>query len=162
MAKDSLEVVNNDRFATNVVTYNSGKSSYIPTTESILSSPQTITDSWVDCGTIVEMYDVEGSYNCVNFLIDLDINNSTDVRFRCISNIPQNPTVDYTFLIYNVKAGVIEVSMEYAELASDIDQQIVLEYQTHGLPTAQLQVQTGTVGVTAGIINSVYSVKLWK
>ena len=162
MIKDSLEVVTGDRLATNVVTYDSGRSNYIPTPESILSSPQTITDTWVDCGTIVEMYDTEGSSNCVNFLIDLDINNSTDVRFRCISNIPQNPTIDYTFLIYNVKADVISVSLEYAELASDIDQQIVLEYQTHGLPTAQLQVQAGTVGATAGIVNSVYSVKLWK
>ena len=166
MIKDHIEVVNNqyanDAFATNVVSYNSGKSNYIPTTTSILDTPQEITESWVDCGTIVQMYESNGSYNHVNFLIDLDINDSQNVRFRCISNIPENPTVDYKFVIYNVKANVVEINEEYAELAVDADQQIVLEYQTYGLPSVQLQVQAGTVGATAGIVNSVYSVKLWK
>jgi hypothetical protein len=155
--KDSLEVVNNDRLATNVVTYNAGKSNYVSEPTSILSVEQAITASWVDVGTIVS---ADGN-NTVNFLIELDINDSLNVRFRCVSNIVGSAN-DYLFSIYNMKASVVGINPEYAELEQDIDQNIILEYQTSGMPYLQLQVQAGTVGISPGIVKSLYSVKLWK
>ena len=160
--KNSLEVVQNRAFATNVVTYGSGKSNYVAEPVELLDTPQDVTDGWVDCGLILNTCVETGSSNNLAYLIDLDINDSTDIRFRIIGNWNATTSLDYVFSIYDIKSTVVSVSPEYAELSSDTDQSIVLEFQTSGIPYIQLQVQAGTVGATPCSINSVYVVGTWK
>lgn len=160
--KNSLEVVQNRAFATNVVTYGSGKANYIAEPVALLEESQDVTNEWVDCGLVVNTCSESGSSNNLAFLIDLDINDSTDVRFRIIGNWNDTTSLDYVFSIYDIKANVVNISPEYAELTSDTDQSIVLEFQTAGIPYIQLQVKTGTVGVLPCSINSIYVVGTWK
>ena len=160
--KNSLEVVQNRAFATNVVTYGSGKSNYIAEPTELLSVAQDVTTNWEDCGLILNTCVETGSSNNLAYLIDLDINDSEDVRFRIIGNWNATTSLDYVFSIYDIKSTMVSVSPEYAELSLDADQSIVLEFQTSGIPYIQLQVQAGTVGVNPCSVNSVHVVGTWK
>ena len=160
--KNSLEVIKGSAFATNVVTYGAGKSSYVAEPVELLSASQDVTGSWVDCGDIYHTCNVGGSSNNLVYLIDLDINDSTDVRFRVVGNIIETPTVDYVFSIYDITANKVNIDDEFVELTNDTDQSVILEFQTAGIPYIQLQVQAGTVGATPCSVKSVYVVGTWK
>ena len=61
--KNSLEVVQNRAFATNVITYGSGKANYIAEPVALLEESQDVTNEWVDCGLVVNTCSKSDSSN---------------------------------------------------------------------------------------------------
>lgn len=59
------------------------------------------------------------------------------------------------FSIHTVSTSAINVEDEYVEFTDDVDQKILLSWDLEGVvPYAQLQIQAGTVGITAAQIDS--------
>jgi len=125
---------------------------------SILASAQALSSSWTDLGTVIDMED----FSYVNVYVELTINNSTDVQFRSVVNIDENPTVDYQFVIENIETTKINVAKEYIELLVNEDSNIILEFKADGARYLQIQARAGTVGATAGTIDSLYTQRSMK
>ena len=95
------------------------------------------------------------SYTRLGLWLNVDINNSTNVRFRAVGKREKGDTSDYPLIITTTTASDIKVEDEYFELSVDADQLLIAEILTNNLvPYVQIQVQTGTVGATAGQIDA--------
>lgn len=116
----------------------------------LITSPQTLTGSWVDLGAEVEV----NQHNRIGIWLNVDINDSQNVRLRALAKLGQNAANEYNLLIKNVSASSVAVESEFFEFNVDADQLAVLEVVTNGLvPFVQFQVQAGTVGASAGQID---------
>lgn len=119
--------------------------------QELISEPQDLTADWVNLGPIIEM----ANWSRMAPYIDLDINDSLNVRVRAIVKRGRNDAKAYNLPIRNVSASDVKLEDEYLEFNVDADQKMVLEVETKGLvPFIQLQVMAGTVGATAGQILS--------
>lgn len=113
----------------------------------LISAPQAVTAGWVAVGTVIDVRDI----NRISFWIDLAINDSTDVRFRLVGLKELTSSDKFSLPIKSVGPSVVAVEPEYYELTVDADTKIVLDFSTIDLvPYAQLQVNAGVVGATAG------------
>jgi hypothetical protein len=116
----------------------------------IIESPQTLTGSWVDMGSANECL----NYSFFSPYIDLTINDSKNVRVR-FRGLFELDGDDYIIPCKIVKQGKVVVDDFYYELDSDIDQKIILQTETdQNIYAIKVQVMAGTVGDTAGVINS--------
>lgn len=116
----------------------------------LLTSNQTLTAGWVNLGAEINC---EGALS-IALWIDLDVNNSTNVRIRALARNAAGGS-DYVFPIKTTYASNVKVQSEYIELDVDADQKIILETTLDGLvPFVQFQVMAEVAGVPAGIILS--------
>jgi len=117
------------------------------------ASPQNLTGSWADLG---DELDVEGAH-FIGLFVNLDINDSANARVRLLAKRTSAGTDEYVLSIRTVGASDVKVEDEYVEFNGDADQKMLLSWDLDGLvPFAQFQVQVGTVGSTAGQIDSAY------
>ena len=118
---------------------------------SIITSPQTCTTSWVDLGDEIDV----SQYRRTGIWLDVDINDSANVRVRALAKLAPNAVLEYTPVIKTISATDIGIIGGYYELTSDTDQQVYFELETNGLiPVIQWQVQIGTDGGVNAIILS--------
>ena len=116
------------------------------------ASPQNLTGSWADLG---DELDVEGAH-FIGLFVNLDINDSANARVRLLAKRTSAGTDEYVLSI-SVRASNVKIEDKYVELNADADQKRLLVWDLNGLvPFAQFQVQVGTVGSTAGQIDSAY------
>ena len=158
MALDNIVVFESqNRFAPMVTTVKNRNYTY-SNVETILASSVNVEATWTDVGSIVDMQD----YNYVNLFISLTINDSTDVRFRGVVQIEEEPTTDYSFCIESISADKISVSPEYVELSKDENSNLVLEFKADGVRYIQIQAEAGVVGATPATIDKLYTLRSMK
>ena len=115
---------------------------------SLITSPQTVTGSWVDVGSAVESV----NYSFFSTYIDLDVNNSKNVQFR-FRGLYEETGSDYIIPIKSIKTSKILLDDFYYELDSDVDQNVVLQTQIdQNVNLTKLQVRAETVGSPAAIV----------
>lgn len=120
----------------------------------IITAPQTVTGSWADLGGELDMT----SWRRIGLWIDLDINDSNNVRIRALVKIAKNGALEYVPVIKTISATDIGIIGGYYEFTSDSNQQAYFELETNGLiPVIQWQVMAGTAGASPAIINSAYA-----
>ena len=119
----------------------------------LISSAQDLTGAWVDLGDELK---VEYAQK-IGLYINLDINDSVNARIRLLAKYESGGTDEYTFPIRTVSSSNVTVAAEYIEFSSDADQKMILSWDLDGLVKyIQIQVQAGTVGATAGQVDSAY------
>lgn len=117
------------------------------------ASPQNLTTSWVDLGAEL---DVEGARH-IGLYVNLDINDSVNARVRLLVKHTSASTDEYVLPIRSIGTSDVKVEDEYTEFNVDADQKVFLSWDLDGLTCfVQFQVQTETVGSTAGQIDSAY------
>jgi len=117
----------------------------------LITTAQTLTTSWVNLGS---EQDMSQHTRCAVWL-NVDINDSNNVRVRAIPKLAKNATLEYNLPIRTVGASDVKVEREYYEFNVDADQQVLLEVQTKGLvPYVQFQAQVGTAGATPAQIDN--------
>lgn len=116
------------------------------------AAPQNFTTSWVDCGSVI----TTGGYKYLHIYFKVDINLSTDTRFRLVTMLSATGDDIYRPLV-TVSAGVAHFVAEYYELDTDADGWYHISFGlSGGTPFAQFQISTGTVGGTAGQVDEAY------
>lgn len=114
---------------------------------------QDLTANWVDLGA--ELH-VAGA-RFIGLWVNLDINLSNNARIRLIAKHVDAGTDEYVLSIHTIGASDVKVEDEYIEFNVDADQKALLVWDLDGVvPYVQFQVQAGTVGGTAGQIDSSY------
>lgn len=117
----------------------------------LISSPQELTASWVDLGEVVDAT----NWSRLFLWIDLDINDSQNVRVRALPKIGKNDTSEYNYVIETVGSSDVKIEPKYFEFNSDSDQKVVWQVNTlGGVPYVQFQVEAGTAGATPGQIET--------
>ena len=117
----------------------------------LIQAAQALTGSWVDLGDEIRTNNLDS----FGVFIDLDVNDSQDVRFRALCKHTQNDTDEYFLPIRTITASDVKIQDEYIEFNDDTDQKTIIQVKTDFVvPYVQLQVQAGTVGATPGDITS--------
>ena len=118
---------------------------------SLISAAQNLTASWADLGSEIDMT----KYRRCMVWLNIDINDSQDVRLRAVGKLAKNATLEYVFPIKVVTSSKVNVQDEFTEFTDDADQSVLVEILTNGLvPIVQLQVEAGTAGATPGQIDN--------
>lgn len=118
--------------------------------ETVNSTAQDLTTSWADLGSEISML----GYDSLGVWVNLDINSSVNPRIRALAKLDSAGTDEYYLPIQTISSSDVKVEDHYIEFNEDSDQKIILEIETSGhIPYIQLQVQTETVGGTAGQID---------
>lgn len=90
--------------------------------------------------------------------VKVDINSSTDVKFKFLAKAEQDDT-DLFLMDHNrVKCpnATVPATEDYIELDSDTDQLVeIVIPDLYGIAAVQVQVSAGTVGATAGAITAI-------
>lgn len=114
------------------------------------AAPQDFTAAWASVGE--ELY-VQGARRLALWA-QIDINDSTDVRFRLRARLTTAGT-EYVLPIRTVSPGVVAIEDEYVELTDDADQNIVISWDLDGLAAYVLvETMAGAVGAAAGQIDA--------
>ena len=117
------------------------------------ASPQTITAAWADLAA--ELKTDGAAY--IALYVNLDIQDSTNVRFRALAKHASEGTDEYIPQIYTEGASAILVEDEYFEFNVDADHKAPLVWNLKGVvPYTQFQVKAGVLGAPAGIVLSAY------
>lgn len=86
--------------------------------------------------------------------LNIDINDSQNVRVRAVGKLSKNAANEYNLPIKTTSSSQVTIQDEFMEFNDDADQKVLLEIVTNGLiPFVQLQVEAGTVGASAGQID---------
>ena len=118
---------------------------------SLISAAQNLTASWADLGSEIDMT----KYRRCMVWLNIDINDSQNVRLRAVGKLAKNATLEYVFPIKVVTSSKVNVQDEFTEFTDDADQSVLVEILTNGLvPIVQLQVEAGTAGATPGQIDN--------
>lgn len=124
---------------------------------SLISAAQDFTGSWADLGSEIA---VEG-YNVLGVYLVLDANDSLDMRLRVLAKHTSSGTDEYSFIEGTGTANEFDVG--YYEFATNADQKVFIPIPIDNcVPYVQLQIQTGTVGSTAGQVDSAHVIRGWK
>lgn len=119
--------------------------------QELLAAAQTITDTWADVGEAIDVRDVSS----LGLWVDLDVNNSQDVRLRLVA-LPSPDSADiYELPLEAVAATESKIQDHYFELDNDADQKMLLKVSVSDVALyVKVQVMAGTVGGTPGRILS--------
>lgn len=124
---------------------------YVPV--AVKTTAQDVTDAWANIGDIVMTKDAQA----IQLWADVDINSSQNIRIRVVGMMSEAGTAYEPSVAGAFSSGVALVDKGYYEINADADQKIVLRVPLNKMfPFAQIQVQAGTVGATAGQIDSLY------
>jgi len=117
------------------------------------ATAQNVTSNWADLGSEIR---TEG-YSKLGLYLNVDINDSANIRIRALAKRESAGTDEYCLPIETVSSSDVKIEDEYMEFNVDADQKVILSVQLDRLiPWVQIQVQAGTVGQTAGQIDSFY------
>jgi len=118
----------------------------------LLSSPQTVTVSWVDIGSEIN----SGMSSDIGFWVKMTINNSANVEFRYLAKHTADHADEYEIMVETITAGVESEDPIIHEVNRDIDQKIFYHFPISGeIPFIQMQVKALTVGDTGATIDEV-------
>lgn len=124
--------------------------------EALISAAQDLTDGWVDLGAEIET----ARYGAAGLWLNVDINSSANVRIRALAKHTRGGSEEYSLPIRTVGSSDVKIEAEYFELNTDADQQVLLTIDLDSvIPWVQFQVMAGTVGATAGQIDTAYVTK---
>lgn len=127
--------------------------------ETLISSPQAFTTSWVDLGSEIEML----GFNKLGIWIDLDVNAANNMRIRALAKLDVAGSAEYSLPIKTVGTSDVAVEQEYYEFNVDEDAKYFLTVDTEGMaPMVQLQIQVGTDGGADAQVESCVITKVWK
>ncbi len=115
---------------------------------------QSFTASWVDYGDEIGT----DGHKVLGLWLNIDINDTQDARLRVLAKHTAGGDT-YVFPIKVDTATVVNVEDEYHEFVTDEDARRVVEITLDDIiPFIQVQIQAGTVGVSAGqILDSKYT-----
>lgn len=117
----------------------------------LISSAQNLTGSWVDLGSEIK---TEAQKTLAVFAV-LDINDSLNARVRFLGKHASAHADEFTLPIRTISSSDVKLEPEYLELNTDADQKMILSVELYKVvPYVQVQVQAGTVGASAGQIDS--------
>ncbi len=118
----------------------------------LLTSPQTVTDSWVDVGTEIGT----DGYNDIAFWIKLTINDSNNVQFRALAKYVEAHADEYEIMTETYSGGKNTEDATVHELNSDSNQKVMFHIPLKGdTPVIQFQVKALTVGASGATIDEV-------
>lgn len=125
--------------------------------DTLSTTTQAFTTSWVDYGAEVETHGVK----TLNLWVDLDINSTNDARIRVLGKMTKGATNEYNMVIKKVNTTEVQIDDHYIEFHVDADQKAIIPIDlNYAFPFVQVQVSCGTVGATAGEIESIYMTKV--
>lgn len=115
---------------------------------------QDFTASWVDYGPEIGT----DGYSHMSIWLDIDINDTTNARFRILGKHTSGGADEYTLPIKSVSSSVVSIQAEYYEFDVDVDGKHVIAFDLEEvIPFIQIQIQAGKVGDPAGkILSSKY------
>lgn len=120
-------------------------------TETVTSSAQAFTTSWVDLGSEINTHGVK----TMGVWLKLDINDTLNPRIRALGKLTKGATDEYELMIKSVNTSVVNIEGEYYEWNVDADSNDLLQIDLDYLvPFVQLQISCGTKGSTAGEIDA--------
>ncbi len=119
------------------------------------SSAQNFTASWVDYGGEIGT----DGHLTIALWLNIDINDTQDARLRILAKHASGGADEYVLPIKTETTSVVNIEAEYFEFTTDEDAKRVISFALDNvIPFAQVQIQAGTVGATAGqILNSKYT-----
>lgn len=118
----------------------------------LITTNLTLTGAWQDLGPRVNLMDVRS----LALWLQLDINDSINFRVRLQAYQVETGGNAYNLPIKSVTPAMVEVTPEFYEFGTDVDQNMILSFTTiDEIVFGQFQVQVGTVGVTAGTVTAV-------
>jgi len=118
----------------------------------VISAAQDLTNAMADLGSEI----TTTGYNYLIIYIVIDINDSVNVRLQVLSKHTSAGTDEYKDALYTEGSSVIKVEPDYLEFNVDGDDKYKLVYRLNGADYVQLRVMAGTVGASAGQIDSCY------
>lgn len=124
----------------------------------VLTAAQDLTATMTAVGSEVDV----STYKNAKFFVNVDINNSLDVRFQVVAHDVYGSSEDYPLsdaavTVHTDSTYVAAAASRYFELNDDVDQFVVIEVDcANSIASLQLKAAAGTVGATAGQIDSVY------
>ncbi len=120
------------------------------------STAQDLTANWADLGSEI---DTDG-YNWMKLFLQVDKNNSLNIRIRVLEKTTDDGAIEYTQVIETVGASDTKLEDHYYELnvdGADQDENIAILIELRNtVPVVQVQVMAGTVGATAGQIDGAH------
>lgn len=120
----------------------------------LVSAAQTISSTWLDLGSEMGVEDAQN----VALYASVTISDSQNVRFRALGK-HRAATTEYVMTILTVSASDVKAEDRYVELNDDADQNVAVVWELDRVfPLVQFQVSAGTVGTTAGQIETAYAV----
>ncbi len=124
---------------------------YISDPVDIISSPQTLTETWTDCGDSINIRE----YDRILIWNDLTINDSLNFRIRLVTRLTEDGD-DYSLPISINGTDNVRLNHEYIEYDLDIDQKLVYSWDIDNLSSwIQLQVQVGEAGTVPAVIEDI-------
>lgn len=121
--------------------------------EGVITSPENLTASWADLGS----EKMVPGFKTAALWLNVDINDSNNVRIRCLAKRALATGLEYALPINTVGASSVAVEDEFFELNVDADQQIIIKVDLDNVvPVIQWQVMAGTLGASAGQIESAW------
>ena len=95
--------------------------------QEIISSAQTLTNSWEDLGEEIDCRDCHS----IGVFLTIDINSSTNVRIKALGKHTKAGTEEYNMPIKTVSSSDVKIEDEYLEFNDDSDQLVVIEIVTN-------------------------------
>ena len=121
--------------------------------QTISTTAQNFTGSWVDYGSEIDVLGITR----LGLWLNLDVNDSNNMRVRVLAKHTTAGTDEYMLPIKTVSSSDVKVEDEYLEFNADSDQKVLLSVELFKLVAyVQIQIQVGTVGSTAGQVDSGY------
>ena len=115
--------------------------------QELLSAAQTLTGAWADLGDVIDTRDIKK----VAVWLDLDVNDSQNVRVRFVGKKTNASTEVFVLPIKTIGVSDVKVEDEYFELNEDVDQKVMIDSQVGDLtPFIQIQVMAGVPGASPG------------
>ena len=129
--------------------------------ETLDSATASVSSTWVDIGSEISMQSYNNGLAWIT--VTTESGSSTDMRFRMLAKHTSGGSEEYNFPIRTVGASDVKVEDEYLELNDDVNQNIILGWDTDNIiPYLQLQASAGTVSNTASHYGPVYMTKGYK
>lgn len=112
----------------------------------VVKDTQVLTAAWADIGDPIQT----GTYGIMHILLDVEINDSEDVRFRYITKLSPTHVADYERCIFTASTDVVTTRPEIYKVGDNLDKSyhwsLDLDWRTAYI---QIQVRVGTVNATA-------------
>lgn len=120
----------------------------------LIDSPQILTADWADLDNELSV----GGANTISIWLNLDINDSLNVRVRLLAKHELGGAEEYKLPISNVSPMAVQVNDEKIEIDNDEDQVLILTWPLMGtILFVQFQVQAGEVGLMPAQILTAYA-----
>lgn len=126
--------------------------------EALIAAAQNFTAAWVDLGGEIPTAGVTH----LGLWLNLDVNDSLNMRIRALRKHTIAHADEFPGQVRVLSSSDIKTQPEYIEIDTDADQCYLVSFPLDGVvPFVQIQIMAGTVGGTAGQVDSAYTTKSW-